>query len=136
MIMIHQFIFLFSLMPLIYIYFLHHLSQAWKYWTNGTASNLIDPAMNLSSKTEIMKFIHIGLLCVQENVADRPTMDSVVHMLNSQYHDSLATVPSKPGFFMGSSYTNIVAQQAHSDQSFSTTQGSVDEAPITQLFPR
>ena len=49
----------------------------------------------------MMKCMHIGLLCVQESVADRPTMASVVHMLNS---DSVTLPePSKPGFFMQSS---------------------------------
>ena len=48
--------------------------------------------------TEIIRYIHIGLLCVQENVADRPTMASVVLMLSS-YSITLPT-PSKPAFCM------------------------------------
>ena len=47
--------------------------------------------------TEIIRYIHIGLLCVQENVVDRPTMASVVLML-SGYSITLPT-PSKPAFF-------------------------------------
>ncbi|CAL5409665.1 unnamed protein product [Camellia sinensis] len=61
------------------------LSYAWKTWREGTISNLIDPALRdgLGSISEIMRCIHIGLLCVQENVVVRPTMASVVVMLNS-----------------------------------------------------
>lgn len=33
--------------------------------------------------TEVMKYIQIGLLCVQEDASDRPSMASVVLMLNS-----------------------------------------------------
>ncbi|KAL5839824.1 hypothetical protein ACOSQ4_012432 [Xanthoceras sorbifolium] len=41
-----------------------------------------------------MKCIHIGLLCVQESVSDRPTMASVVIMLNS--NSLTLPAPSKP----------------------------------------
>ena len=43
-----------------------------------------------------MRCIHIGLLCVQENVAARPTMASVVQMLNS--HSSSLPTPAQPAF--------------------------------------
>ncbi|KAG5622815.1 hypothetical protein H5410_008033 [Solanum commersonii] len=51
----------------------------------GTTSNLIDPMLRGSSGlvSDITRCIHIALLCVQENVADRPTMAAVVLMLSS-----------------------------------------------------
>ncbi|KAG5622799.1 hypothetical protein H5410_008017 [Solanum commersonii] len=76
------------------------LSYAWRNWREGTTSNLIDPILRGSSGlvSDIMRCIHIALLCVQENVADRPTMAAVVLMLSSL---SLAlSVPSKPGYYM------------------------------------
>ncbi|KAE9618636.1 putative protein kinase RLK-Pelle-DLSV family [Lupinus albus] len=76
------------------------LSVAWKNWKDGTASNLIDPTLNNGSRNEIMRCIHIGLLCVQQNLADRPTMASVVLMLNS--YSTTLPVPSEPAFFMQS----------------------------------
>ncbi|KAB1201232.1 Cysteine-rich receptor-like protein kinase 25 [Morella rubra] len=103
------------------------LSYAWKNWREGTASSMIDPALRASSTAEIMRCIHIGLLCVQENVADRPTMASVILMLNS---DSMAlSVPSRPAFFMES----IVESDTSLDRSF---QASTNEASITELYPR
>ena len=49
-------------------------------------------------KIEMMRCIHIGLLCVQQNVADRPDMTSVLLMLNS---DSVALpLPTQPASFM------------------------------------
>ena len=84
-----------------------------------------------SGTDEIMKCIHIGLLCVQENISDRPTMDLVVHMLHSRSYDTLA-VPAKPGFFMGSSAIIPRQNQSHTD----STRASVDEATITEIHPR
>lgn len=46
----------------------------------------------------MMRCIHIGLLCVQEDVDDRPTMASVVLMLSS--FSLTLPVPSEPAFFM------------------------------------
>ncbi|KAK2974802.1 hypothetical protein RJ640_005586 [Escallonia rubra] len=79
------------------------LSYAWKYWREGAGSNIIDPVLRADSGSirDIIRCIHIGLLCVQENVASRPTMASVVLMLNS-FSITLA-LPSEPAFFMHSS---------------------------------
>ncbi|KAH7569071.1 hypothetical protein JRO89_XS06G0097800 [Xanthoceras sorbifolium] len=77
------------------------LSYAWKNWREGTTMNLIDPTLSNGSRTEMMRCIHIGLLCVQENVVNRPTMASVVLMLNS--FSLTLPVPSEPAFFMHSS---------------------------------
>ncbi|KAM4113024.1 hypothetical protein ACJW30_05G186400 [Castanea mollissima] len=59
------------------------LSYAWKNWREGTASHIIDATLRHNPITEIMRFIHIGLLCIQESVTDRPTMAMIVLMLNS-----------------------------------------------------
>lgn len=53
---------------------------------------------------DIMRNIHIALLCVQENVADRPTMSAVVLMLSS-FSLSLP-MPSGPVFYMHSNITS------------------------------
>ncbi|XP_050366621.1 cysteine-rich receptor-like protein kinase 29 [Argentina anserina] len=61
------------------------VSSAWRNWREGTTSNLIDPTlMPTVSSTTIMRCIHIGLLCLQQNMADRPTMTSVIQMLTSE----------------------------------------------------
>ncbi|KAA3477885.1 Cysteine-rich RLK 29 [Gossypium australe] len=106
------------------------LSYSWKNWREGTTVNLIDPALKVSSSSEITRCIHIGLLCVQENVADRPTMASVVIMLNSS--SLTLAMPSEPAFFMHSS--------TQSDLSSSSTYGSRVTVSITshsndEVFP-
>lgn len=49
------------------------------------AENVIDPLLRTSSSSlhDMLRCIHIGLLCVQDNPVDRPTMASVVVMLSS-----------------------------------------------------
>ncbi|KAH7569072.1 hypothetical protein JRO89_XS06G0098300 [Xanthoceras sorbifolium] len=47
------------------------IMQAWEKWNEGTASNLIDPTLRGGSRNEMLKCVHIGLLCVQESVSDR-----------------------------------------------------------------
>ncbi|XP_068312708.1 cysteine-rich receptor-like protein kinase 29 [Pyrus communis] len=74
------------------------LSYAWKSWKEDTASNLIDPLLKSGSKPEIMRCVHVGLLCVQQNIADRPTMAAVILMLTTNSLD--LPVPSQPAFFM------------------------------------
>lgn len=73
--------------------------QAWENWKEGKAMNLVDPKMSHSaSRHEIVRCIHIALLSVQEKVADRPTMSSVILMLSSF---SLALrSPSRPAYFL------------------------------------
>ncbi|XVE51182.1 hypothetical protein DITRI_Ditri02bG0018900 [Diplodiscus trichospermus] len=76
------------------------ISFAWRNWKGQTALDLVDPCLRDGSRTELMRCIHIGLLCVQENVAKRPNMALVVLMLNS--NSSTLPLPSEPAFFMDS----------------------------------
>lgn len=71
--------------------------QAWKNWKQSTASNFVDPTLKAGLKTEIMRCVHIGILCVQENVTNRPTMASVILMLTS--FSITLPIPSEPEIF-------------------------------------
>ncbi|KAJ7946215.1 Cysteine rich receptor like kinase [Quillaja saponaria] len=113
------------------------LSFAWKNWRDGTASNLIDPALNGGSRSEIMRCIHIGLLCVQENIADRPTMASIVLMLNS--YSTTLPVPSEPAFFMHTSSVSHWQSQEYNSETTRSSEHkneSKNETSITELYPR
>jgi hypothetical protein len=116
--------------------------QTWKNWRERTTLNLVDPTLKAGSTAELMRCIHIGLLCVQENVVDRPTMASVVLMLNS--YSTTLPIPSQPAFFMHSNIESIMlSQEDHdprvieSDQSKgNSVEASINEASITDLYPR
>jgi len=78
--------------------------QTWDSWNQGRAVNLLDPVLTrVSSRSdEVIRYVHIGLLCVQENVEDRPTMDSVIMMLSS--NSFILPVPSRPAYFIHSTH--------------------------------
>ncbi|CAI8604767.1 unnamed protein product [Vicia faba] len=77
------------------------ISYAWKLWKNGTPLELVDHTIRESyTPNEAIRCIHIGLLCVQEDPDDRPTMATIVLMLDS--HTVTLPVAKQPAFFLQS----------------------------------
>jgi len=73
--------------------------QAWIQWTEDNIPSLIDPGIyDPNLHKYFYRCIHIGLLCVQEFAADRPTMATVISMLNSEIAD--LPPPRKPAFIL------------------------------------
>lgn len=71
--------------------------QAWDLWERGKAMELFDPSIADScSPNEVLRCIHIGMLCVQDSASHRPTMSAVVLMLESE-HTNLP-LPRQPTF--------------------------------------
>uniref|UniRef100_A0A251U422 Receptor-like serine/threonine-protein kinase n=2 Tax=Helianthus annuus TaxID=4232 RepID=A0A251U422_HELAN len=83
------------------------LGHAWKLYEEGNSLDLIDRSLGESwSINEVLRSIHIGLLCVQHRADDRPTTAVVVSMLASE--GSLPS-PKKPAFFIHGSESNSVS---------------------------
>ncbi|EPS60875.1 hypothetical protein M569_13926, partial [Genlisea aurea] len=76
------------------------LSFGWRVWQEGRPEVMIDPALKTGSEPllEAVRCLHIGLLCVQENAGDRPTMENVVLMLNTS--SITMALPLRPAFFV------------------------------------
>ncbi|KAI3947319.1 hypothetical protein MKW92_005984 [Papaver armeniacum] len=121
------------------------VSYAWRHWNNGSALDMLDSVLKEHhSESEVMRCIHIGLLCVQEDASDRPTMALIVLML-SNYSTTLP-VPSLPAFCVQSKKKSknihfggigdLPATASVSDQSTSKSAESINEASITELYPR
>lgn len=110
--------------------------QAWRLWKDGTPLELVDPVLLYSySRNEVIRCIYIALLCVQEDVDSRPSMDSVVLMLNS--NSVTIIMPQQPPFFQHSRSTSMMKDQLKSDDSKKyTTSWSVDDESITGIYPR
>lgn len=71
--------------------------QAWHLWNENKAMELVDPSIGDScSPNEVLKCIHIGLLCVQDSATHRPTMASLVLMLESE--NPTLPMPRKPTY--------------------------------------
>ncbi|KAL2925030.1 Cysteine-rich receptor-like protein kinase 25 [Bienertia sinuspersici] len=78
----------------------HLLSKVWKCWTSRQLGEVIDPVLLRESgqADDIKRCIHIGLLCVQEVAASRPTMSEVVLVFNS--YSQILPPPSEPAYLM------------------------------------
>ena len=63
--------------------FFFFLDQARKRWAEGRPEVIIDPLLIENPSNEIIKLIHIGLLCAQQNATKRPTMSTVIVWLGS-----------------------------------------------------
>ncbi|XP_050134943.1 G-type lectin S-receptor-like serine/threonine-protein kinase B120 isoform X1 [Malus sylvestris] len=68
---------------------------AWRLWKEGREIEVIDELLRETCQLdEALRCIHVGLLCVQEAPADRPSMSSVICML----HNNEATSLPQPAF--------------------------------------
>ncbi|XP_031247969.1 putative receptor-like protein kinase At4g00960 [Pistacia vera] len=104
------------------------LAYAWKLWCEGNALELMDPVLAQAYvPVEVMKFIHIGLLCVQEDPTYRPTMSSVVFMLVSD--NVTLPKPSQPAF-------SIVRVAQSIQSSLNGKSCSVNEVTFSSMTPR
>ncbi|PQQ01505.1 hypothetical protein Pyn_02105 [Prunus yedoensis var. nudiflora] len=71
---------------------------AWELWKEGRGMEVIDASVRETCPPdEALKCIHVGFLCVQEAPADRPTMSSVIRML--QANEATSLPPSKEPAF-------------------------------------
>ncbi|XP_059635612.1 receptor-like serine/threonine-protein kinase SD1-8 [Cornus florida] len=77
------------------------LGHAWKLWNEGRPLEIIDTLLESFSKTEVLRCIQVGLLCVQQRSEDRPAMTNVICMLRNE--STSLPEPQEPGFFTGGS---------------------------------
>ncbi|KAK9932489.1 hypothetical protein M0R45_019726 [Rubus argutus] len=105
------------------------LAYAWNLWNEGRGLELVDEVLSDSySSLEVMRCVHIGLLCVQDNAADRPTMLDVLSMLSTE--TVAGPKPKKPAY----TFQNPVSQpQPHDHVDTCSTN---DEATITVIQGR
>ncbi|GLJ59697.1 hypothetical protein SUGI_1519440 [Cryptomeria japonica] len=75
-------------------------AQAWKLFKAGNALNLVDSKASDVTEEQVLRCIHVGLLCVQANATLRPVMSNVIMMLSGKI-DELPN-PSKPVFINNS----------------------------------
>ncbi|THG01832.1 hypothetical protein TEA_013807 [Camellia sinensis var. sinensis] len=102
---------------------------AWKLWSEDQGLVLMDPLLGQSCvATEVSKCIHIGLLCVQEDASDRPTMSSVVVMLRN--NTVTLPRPTQPAFSIG----QLVLKSAQSSPIVELY--TVNEVTHSDVLPR
>ncbi|PRQ20742.1 putative protein kinase RLK-Pelle-DLSV family [Rosa chinensis] len=103
------------------------LAYVWKLWNEGRALELVDEVLGDSySSSEVMTCVHVGLLCVQDNAPDRPTMTDVASILSSEKD---GPHPKRPVFTIQNSVY-------HLGSSYENTNSSINEASITMIGGR
>ncbi|KAK9061250.1 hypothetical protein SSX86_018430 [Deinandra increscens subsp. villosa] len=97
------------------------LAHAWGLYNEGKALELLGSNMYDSKVDfEVLRSIHIGLLCVQHHAKDRPTMSSVVLMFDQ---DDALPQPKQSAFFAKGGFSN-------------PDQFSINEVTMTMLEAR
>ncbi|XP_071700473.1 cysteine-rich receptor-like protein kinase 15 [Rutidosis leptorrhynchoides] len=97
------------------------VTTAWHLWNENNGEELIDRFLIQECPVnDIVRWINIALLCVQEDPQDRPTMSAVVFMLEGQWSTELPR-PSEPP----TSYAIFKASEQTT--SSSTATGDVSE---------
>ncbi|MBA0778464.1 hypothetical protein Gotri_006324 [Gossypium trilobum] len=79
---------------------LNLVGYAWELWKHGGALELMDPTLSDScfKQYQVLRCITLGLLCVEDNPLDRPTMSDVISVLNGEMQLAL---PKQPAFSTG-----------------------------------
>ncbi|XP_048559337.1 receptor-like serine/threonine-protein kinase SD1-8 isoform X5 [Triticum urartu] len=72
--------------------------KAWRLWEDGNAIELVDSSFVASFRLhEVLRCIHVGLLCVQDHARDRPLMSSVMFMFENE--SAPLPAPKQPVYF-------------------------------------
>ncbi|CAL4932589.1 unnamed protein product [Urochloa decumbens] len=107
--------------------FINILGYVWQLYEEERWSELIDASLvPMSHSAEMRRCMNIGLLCVQENAADRPTMLDVVAMLSSK--TKILAEPKHPAYF------NV--RVGNEEASTTTKSYSINEMTISVTAPR
>ncbi|QHO14957.1 G-type lectin S-receptor-like serine/threonine-protein kinase [Arachis hypogaea] len=108
---------------------LNLLGFAWNLWNADNIASLIDPEISSScNKEDIMRCIHIGLLCVQELARDRPTMTSVISMFKSETIN--LPPPKQPAFILRQTIIDIESSLTNKEL------GSINNVTLTNIQGR
>ncbi|KAF8038323.1 hypothetical protein BT93_B0993 [Corymbia citriodora subsp. variegata] len=86
------------------------LDRAWHLYENQRHVELVDPRLSEYEEEEVLRVIHVALLCTQMQPSLRPRMSSVVPMLLGR--TNVIPVPSKPGYLtddMFGSFVNMMS---------------------------
>ncbi|KAM0021682.1 putative protein kinase RLK-Pelle-DLSV family [Helianthus debilis subsp. tardiflorus] len=92
------------------------LLMAWRLWNENKGEQIIDHRLiQTSAIYEVLRWINIALLCVQEDPQDRPTMSTIIFMLEGQWSANLP-IPSEPPLSYAR-YASVSEQTKTSDLS-------------------
>ncbi|KAH1190904.1 Cysteine-rich receptor-like protein kinase 25 [Glycine max] len=75
------------------------MGYVWRQWKDQEPLSILDSNIKERySQMEVLRCIHIGLLCVQENLNDRPTITTIISYFNN--HSLELPSPQEPAFLL------------------------------------
>ena len=102
------------------------MCKAWELWNRDAAFELMDPLISDScDQHQFVKCVHLGLLCVEDNALDRPTMFDFISMLGND--TAVLPLPKKPTFYRGSRAHQSEPQEIISSQEISASGLSISK---------
>ncbi|XP_058223242.1 uncharacterized protein LOC131332952 [Rhododendron vialii] len=107
------------------------IGHAWDLWIEGKALDIVDPFLRDQESfpaPQVLRCIHIALLCVQEFATDRPTMSKVALML---CNETALLSPKQPAFIVKS----VEGVQTH-HQLVLETASSVNDVTLSAIHGR
>ncbi|KAH9619960.1 hypothetical protein KSS87_015245 [Heliosperma pusillum] len=111
------------------------MSFAWRCWGEDNPLALMDPMLKDSfSSDELKKCVHLGLLCVQEDISKRPTMSTIVLTLNSYSCVVALDMPQQsqhPSFHFNNSFGQSTTSTTTKSSTFSS--GTVSSGANSSL---
>ncbi|XVF44496.1 hypothetical protein PTKIN_Ptkin02bG0128100 [Pterospermum kingtungense] len=91
------------------------LGYAWRLWKEGRALDLAEKSLRQSCNTnEFLRCVNVGLLCVQEDPSDRPTMSNVLFMIGSE--TASLPIPKQPAYVVRRSLLSSSASSSSKQQ--------------------
>ncbi|KAH6824294.1 hypothetical protein C2S53_011791 [Perilla frutescens var. hirtella] len=106
------------------------LGHAWNLWISDRGVELVDDKVRSPAALTALRYINVGLLCVQENPNDRPTMSSVVSMLSSEI--AALPPPKKPAF----STESLISSKFSVKNSAGKPDPSINGLTVSVIEPR
>ncbi|KAB2637472.1 G-type lectin S-receptor-like serine/threonine-protein kinase RKS1 [Pyrus ussuriensis x Pyrus communis] len=76
-------------------HFVNLIGHVWQLWSEDRALEIVDSSLESYTPDEAMRCIQVGLLCVEEESKNRPSMSAVVFMLSGE---ASAPSPQQPAF--------------------------------------
>ncbi|XP_068319390.1 G-type lectin S-receptor-like serine/threonine-protein kinase RKS1 [Pyrus communis] len=103
------------------------IGHVWQLWREDRALEIVDSSLESNQSEEVVRCIQVGLLCVQEDPEDRPTMAAVVVMLSGE---ASPPVPKQPAFVFRKNPCS------NADPSVSKESCSINDLTITKFQAR
>ncbi|XP_025805201.1 putative receptor-like protein kinase At4g00960 isoform X1 [Panicum hallii] len=120
------------------------LTYVWRHWSRGSVRELLDGCLAEGRRPqEVLRCVHVGLLCVQEDPQLRPGMASVVVMLNSR--SITLPAPTVPAYALPGRAVTVAAANRRGRSSLdregpmvavAAREPSINEVTVSDLQPR